>query len=141
MRGAELTAWHPFSVATRPYVLLDSVSSLPEAKCPCYEKWETPMIERKQTAILIEVTQIENVDALKFILDQTHDYFSEPQCNQPPIPGNVWSFVPCKLLITELEPNDLELLHRTRIGRIQFMKLDNTSLYDKEWIIDAGQFR
>jgi hypothetical protein len=89
------------------------------------------MPERKQIAILIEATIIENVSALVHILASTREYFSAPRHSQPPIPDNVMSFVPCKLLITELEAERI-----TRVGRIEFLQLDGSPLYDREWIID-----
>ena len=83
--------------------------------------------------ILIEATIIQNAAALDSILADTRQYFSAPRHNQPPIPDNVMSFVPCKLLITELEGEQ-----EKRLGRIQFLRLDETSLYDQEWTIDEG---
>jgi len=83
--------------------------------------------------ILIEATIIENAAALDCILADTRQYFSAPRHTQPPIPDNVMSLVPCKLLITELEGEQ-----EKRLGRIQFLRLDETSLYDQEWPIDEG---
>jgi hypothetical protein len=83
--------------------------------------------------ILIEATIIENTAALASILAETRQYFSAPRLTQPPIPDNVMSFVPCKLLVTELEGEE-----EKRLGRIQFLRLDETSLYDQEWTIDEG---
>ena len=94
------------------------------------------MSTRKQIAILIEATRVENMSALTFLLAETRKYFSAPRHSQPPIPDDVMSFVPCKLLITELEAPP-----RTRVGRIQFLRLDDTTLYDREWIIDEERPR
>jgi hypothetical protein len=83
--------------------------------------------------VLIELTIIENAAVLESVLADTQQYFSAPRHTQPPIPDNVMSFVPCKLLITELEGEP-----EKRVGRIQFLRLDETSLYDQEWTIDEA---
>jgi hypothetical protein len=90
------------------------------------------MSEKTSIAVLVEVSRIENVGALGVVLEETRKYFAAPRHTQPPIPDDVASFVPCRLLITELEAG-----HRKRVGRIQFLRFDGTSLYDREWTIDG----
>jgi hypothetical protein len=88
------------------------------------------MKTKKTLAVLINATRLENVSALAFTLAETRKYFAAPQHSQPPLPDNVMSLVPCALLITELEEEQGK-----RVGRIQFLQLDDTPLYDQEWII------
>jgi hypothetical protein len=84
----------------------------------------------QEVATLIRIPGIENQAQLQFALMLTRKYFSDANWLQPPIPDNVISFVPCELLITETT-ND----QRKMTGRIQFLRNDGTSCFDKEWSI------
>jgi hypothetical protein len=46
---------------------------------------ETNMSGKKSIAVLVEVSRIENVGALGFVLQDTRKYFAAPRHTQPPI--------------------------------------------------------
>jgi len=87
---------------------------------------------KEKIVTLINIPQITNQAVLTFALTETKKYFSEFNQKQPPIPDNVNAFVPGRLLITEIESDEVQ---QGRVGRIQFLRDDGTSYSDQKWRI------
>ena len=86
---------------------------------------------RNEIATLINIPEITNRQVLGFALKLTYEYFADANWNQPPLPEDV--IMPSRLLITSRKDENKRLAN---IGRIQFLREDDTAYFDQEWSIN-----
>ena len=84
--------------------------------------------------VMFHADRIENVADLAFVWSEVVKLFTSSGNTAPPMPKDMITFPPCKLLVTDR--------HRIgtgeRTGRVQFSRLDGSSCSDETWQIRPG---
>ena len=85
-------------------------------------KWGTTV--REQETVLIEVSEVLTPAALADTELNVRKFFDEHHLPQPPLPQNLLSLAPCRLLITRTQGER---------GTVSITDLNGAVLYQSEW--------
>jgi len=85
-------------------------------------------------ATLIRIPDITSASTLAFALTLTKKYFDDAGWRQPPLPDDVTGTIPCTLYITSKDGE----ARGEQVGRIQFIRPDETVFFDQQWTIKDG---
>jgi len=89
------------------------------------------MTPNTEKVVMVKAGPLINVPALMYAIAESRRLYTDFGNPPPPIPENVASFPPCSLLITE----QYDISTGKRIGRVQILRDDATSLFDQKWIV------
>jgi hypothetical protein len=83
--------------------------------------------------LLLDIPGITTGASMIYALSIVRDHFAGFELEQPPLPANPFTLMPCRILITDTD----EPPAAARIGRVQFLS-HGLAVFDQQWSLNPA---